>query len=252
LSFVDTHLHLEELDDPEAAVSEAVLAGVTRLVAMGSDLASSRTAVGFAERLPAVYAAAGHHAHNSTDPDLLAFGELLTHPRVVAVGEVGLDGSPDPEYPQIERQMGWFGSMCDLALEHRLPVCVHVRQSEEHVYRVLKARPGLTGVMHYFALGQEWAVRFLELGFYLSFAGLVTRATRDELREVARRCPADRLLLETDSPFGLPASRKRERQNRPAFLLDTAVVVAELRGITLDELGEIETRNATALFSRIR
>jgi TatD DNase family protein len=125
--------------------------------------------------------------------------------------------------------------MCDLALEHRLPVCVHVRQSEEHVYRVLKARPGLTGVMHYFALGQEWAVRFLELGFYLSFAGLVTRATRDELREVARRCPADRLLLETDSPFGLPASRKRERQNRPAFLLDTAVVVAELRGITLDE-----------------
>ena len=106
--------------------------------------------------------------------------------------------------------------------------------------------------MHYFALDQEWAERFLALGFHLSFAGLVTRATRGELREVARRCPADRLLLETDSPFGQPATRKRERQNRPAFLVDTARVVAELRGISLEELAEIETSNAIALFARIR
>jgi TatD DNase family protein len=252
MPFIDTHLHLEELDDPDAAVAEAVGAGVTRMIAMGTDLATSQRATGFAETFPAVYAAAGHHALNSTDPDLAAFRALLAEPRVVAVGEVGLDGSPDPEYPQLERQLGWFGSMCDLAIEFGLPVCVHVRESEEHVYRVLKARPGLTGVMHYFALGQDWAERFLQLGFHLSFAGLVTRATRAELREVARRCPNDRLLLETDSPFGQPASRKRERQNRPAFLVDTAAVVAELRGISLDELGEIETRNALSLFRRIR
>jgi len=252
LPFIDTHLHLEELDDPEGAVAEAVGASVTRLVAMGTDLATSQGAVDFAGRLPAVYAAAGHHAANERDPDLAAFRRLLAHPRVVAIGEVGIDGSPDPEYPQLERQLGWFGSMCDLALEFGLPVCVHVRESEEHVYRVLKARPGLTGVMHYFALGQEWAERFLALGLHLSFAGLVTRASRAELREVARRCPADRLLLETDSPFGLPAARKRERQNRPAFLVDTAAVVAELRGISLEELGEIETSNAIALFRRIR
>jgi TatD DNase family protein len=252
MPFVDTHLHLEELDDPDAAVAEAVEAGVIRLLAMGTDLETSLTALGFARVHGAVYAAAGHHALNSADPDLAAFRQLLAEPRIVAVGEVGLDGSPDPEYPPLERQLGWFGSMCDLALEFGLPVCVHVRQSEEHVYRVLKARPGLTGVMHYFALGQDWAERFLELGFHLSFAGLVTRATRSELREVARRCPADRLLLETDSPFGQPASRKREPQNRPAFLVDTAAVVAELRGLTLEELGEIETRNARSLFRRIR
>ena len=252
MPFVDTHLHLEELDDPEGAVAEAVVAGVTRMIAMGTDLATSRAAIGFAERLPAVYAAAGHHALNSTDPDLAAFRELLSRPRVVAVGEVGLDGGPDPGYPQLERQLGWFGSMCDLALEAGLPVCVHVRQSEELVYRALKARPGLTGVMHYFALDQGWAERFLALGFHLSFAGLVTRATRGELREVARRCPADRLLLETDSPFGQPAARKRERQNRPAFLVDTARVVAELRGTSLEQLAELETRNATALFARLR
>jgi TatD DNase family protein len=252
MPFVDTHLHLEELEDPDAAVAEAVGAGVTRMIAMGTDLATSLSALGFAGKHQAVYAAAGHHAANSTDPDLAAFRALLAEPRVVAVGEVGLDGSPDPEYPELDRQLGWFGSMCDLALEFALPVCVHVRQSEEQVYRVLRARPGLTGVMHYFALGQDWAERFLELGFHLSFAGLVTRATRAELREVARRCPADRLLLETDSPFGQPASRKRERQNRPAFLLDTAAVVAELRGISLEELGEIETRNARSLFGRIQ
>jgi len=142
--------------------------------------------------------------------------------------------------------------MCDLALEFGLPVSVHVRDAAELAHGALKARPGLTGVMHYFSLDQEWAERFLELGFHLSFAGLVTRATRAGLREVARACPPDRLLLETDSPFGQPAARKRERQNRPAYLVDTAKVVAELRNISLAELAEIELNNAISLFHRIR
>jgi TatD DNase family protein len=252
MPFVDTHLHLEEVVDPAAAVAEAVEAGVTRLLAVGTDLATSRGALALAGGHEAVFAAAGHHPGNSADPDLGAFRELLREPRVVAVGEVGLDGSPDPEYAPMERQLGWFGSLCDLALEQGLPVCVHVRESADLVHRVLRARPGLTGVMHYFALDWEWAERFLDLGFHLSFAGIVTRATRAELREVVRRCPADRLLLETDSPFGLPAARKRERQNRPAFLVDTARVVAEVRGISPAELAEIEWRNALSLFTRLR
>jgi TatD DNase family protein len=251
LPFVDTHLHLEELDDPEAAAAEARAAGVGKLVTMGTDLATSRAAVAMARRLDGVYAAAGHHAMNESDPDLGAFPELLADPRVVAVGEVGLDGTQAEGYAVMERQMGWFGALCDLALEFGLPVSVHVRESAELVYRVLKARPGLTGVMHYFALDEEWADRFLGLGFHLSFAGLVTRATRAELREVARRCPADRLLLETDSPFGQPASRRREPQNRPAFLVDTAAVVAEVRGISVEALAEIEWENAHALFARL-
>lgn len=251
MPFVDTHLHLEELDDPDAAVAEARAAGVTRLITMGTDLATSRGAVEMAGRLEGVFAAAGHHAQNEEDPDLAAFRALLADQRVVAVGEVGLDGSGGEGYAQMERQMAWFGGLCDLALEAGLPVSVHVRESADLVLRVLKARPGLTGVMHYFALDQAWAERFLDLGFHLSFAGLVTRATRDELREVARRCPADRLLLETDSPFGLPASRKRERQNRPAFLVDTAALVAEVRGIPVEELAEIEWENAHSLFTRL-
>ena len=251
-SLVDTHLHLEEVDDPDAAVEEAVAAGVTRLITVGTDLASSQGAIERATRHEAVFAAAGHHPANSGDPDLPAFRALLAHPRVVAVGEVGLDGSADQQYASMERQLGWFGSMCDLARETGLPVSVHVRDAADLAYRAIRARPGLTGVMHYFSLDAAWADRFLDLGFHLSFAGIVTRATRAGLREVARACPADRLLLETDSPFGQPAARKREPQNRPAFLVDSARVVAEVRGISLEKLAEIEFRNANALFHRIR
>ena len=251
-SLVDTHLHLEEVEDPDRAVAEAVAAGVTRLITVGTDLATSRDAVERASRLEPVFAAAGHHPANTADPDLKAFRGLLALDRVVAVGEIGLDGSADQEYAPMERQLGWFGSMCDLALEFGLPVSVHVRDAADLAYRALRARPGLTGVMHYFSLDQEWAERFLDLGFHLSFAGLVTRAMRAGLREVARACPADRLLLETDSPFGQPAARKREPQNRPAFLVDTAMVVAEVRGISLEQLAEIEFNNAISLFRGIR
>jgi TatD DNase family protein len=252
MRLVDTHLHLDELDDPATAVAEAEAAGVIRMIAVGADLESSGRAVALAERHDAVLAAAGHHAMNSSDPDLGSFRKLFQHPKVVAVGEVGLDGGGAAGYASMERQLGWFGTMCDLALEHGLPVSVHVRESEELVLRALRARPGLTGVMHYFSLDREWAERFLDLGFHLSFAGLVTRATRDELRRVAAVCPADRLLLETDSPFGIPAARRREAQNRPAFLVDTARVVAEVRGISVEELAEIEWQNAHSLFVRMR
>jgi TatD DNase family protein len=252
LRLVDTHLHLEELADPDAAVAEAVAAGVAGMITMGSDLASSRGAIALAERHDAVFAAAGHHAMNEADPDLDAFARLLDHPKVVAVGEVGLDGGGQPGYAQMERQLAWFGAMCDLARDRGLPVSVHVREAEDLVYRVLKARPGLTGVMHYFALDREWARRFLDLGFHLGFAGLVTRATRDELREVARECPAERLLLETDSPFGIPSTRKGEGENRPAFLVDTAGRVAEVRGVEIEALAELTTRNALSLFPKLR
>ena len=105
--------------------------------------------------------------------------------------------------------------------------------------------------MHYFALEWDWAERFLELDFFLSFAGLVTRPSRNALREVVKQCPAHRLLLETDSPYG-NAHKRMGVQNRPAYLIDTAELVAELRGVSLDELGAQETANALALFQRMR
>jgi TatD DNase family protein len=222
---------------------------VTDLIAMGVDAASSRRAVAMAESLSGVWAAVGHHPLNQSPPDIAALAELAQHPRVVAVGEVGLDHADEHRGPH-DAQEDWFHACCHLAAKTGLPVCVHTRDSTEAVYEALRAHPGLSGVMHYWVLDWEWARRFLDLGFYLSFSGVITRGSRQELREVARRLPADRLLLETDAPWGTPKGRSGAM--RPAWLLDTAQTVADARGLSLVELGELERANARALFGRLR
>ena len=246
---VDTHVHLDDLAEPEAQVAEAREAGVGDLIAMGVDGASSRLTVGMAESLPGVWAAVGHHPLNQSAPDLAALAELASHPRVVAIGEVGLDHADEHRGPH-DAQEHWFHGCCRLAERFGLPVCVHTRDSTEAVYEALRSHPGLTGVMHYWMLDWDWARRFLDLGFYISFSGVVTRGSREELRAVARAVPADRLLLETDAPWGTP--RGRQGPMRPAWMVDTAEVVASVRGIRLQELAELERANAGALFPRLR
>ena len=224
------------------------MAEVTRLVAVGVDLETSRRAVETAGLHREVWAGVGHHPTDTKGPDVAALHELALDARVVVIGEVGLDFKQGTA-PRSE-QRGWFRTMCSLAVEVDLPVSVHNRDASDAVEEVIHEFPGLRGVMHYFALGWDEAERFLDLGFYISFAGLVTRPSRHELREVARRCPADRLLLETDSPFG-NAQKRMGQANRPAFLIDTAEVIAELRGLSLPQLAELETANALALFTRM-
>ena len=231
-------------------MEQAAAAGVTRLVAMGVDLERSRTAVKLGHEDVRVWAGVGHHPTDAAEPELDLLRDLAADERVVAIGEVGLDfeqaGSP-PRDVQLTRLDRLFA----LAVETELPVSIHNRSAAEELEGAIKVHSGLRGVMHYFALEWDWAERFLDLGFYLSFAGLVTRPSRHALRDVVRRCPADRLLLETDSPYG-NAQKRMGVPNRPAYLLDTAELVAELRGLTLDELGELETANALALFKRMR
>jgi len=248
-SFVDTHIHLEEVPDWPAAVDEAVQAGVTGLIAMGTDLSTSRGAIAMAEQHPAVWAAVGHHPMNQAPPDLPALRELTRHPRVVAIGEVGLDHSTDEHVGPHEAQEAWFRTLIALALDTRMPVCVHIRDSAADVLRVLSEQPGLTGVIHYWSLSADCARRFLDLGFHISFAGTVTRSSKEQVREVARLVPADRLLLETDAPWGTP--RGRSGPMRPAWMIDTAQAVAEIRGLTLDQLAEIEKANVSSLFPRL-
>jgi TatD DNase family protein len=227
-----------------------VSAGVTRMVTMGVDRDRSQTAIALARKHPEVWAAVGHHPTEPVDLDIEAMRGLAGEPRVVAIGEVGLDfeqaGGP-PREVQIER----LDRLFSLAVDLDLPVSIHNRGAAPELAELIAGHPGLGGVMHYFALEWEWAERFLDLGFHLSFAGLVTRPSRHALREVARLCPSDRLLLETDSPYG-NAHKRMGVPNRPAYLIDTAELIAELRGITQEDLGNLECANALAVFSRMK
>jgi TatD DNase family protein len=229
-------------------VEAAISAGVTRLIAMGVDLQRSHRALALAHEYRPVFAGIGHHPTEASAPDIPGLRMLCADSRAVAIGEVGLDF--EEPGPSREVQTARLDELFALAVDIDLPVSIHNRGAGDELVEAIKRHPGLRGVMHYFALEWDWAERFLDLGFYLSFAGLVTRPSRVALREVVRLCPADRLLLETDSPYG-NAHKRMGVPNRPAFLLDTAALVAELRGIGLDELAEIERANAFALFQKM-
>jgi TatD DNase family protein len=220
------------------------------MVTMGVDAARSRTAVALANEHQEVWAGIGHHPTEESPPDVEDLRRLAADPRVVAIGEVGLDFEQDGS-PHRSVQVSRLHELCGLAVELDLPVSIHNRGAAAEIAAIIAAHPGLRGVMHYFALEWDWAQRFLELGFYLSFAGLVTRPSRHALRDVVRHCPAHRLLLETDSPYG-NAHKRMGVPNRPAYLLDTAELVAELRGIQLEELAGMEKANALALFRRMK
>ena len=230
-------------------VEAAVDAGVTRMITMGVDLVRNRRSLALARQHPEVFAGIGHYPAEGQAPDIAALRRLASDERVVAIGEVGLDFE-DSNAPAREVQVGRLDDLFALAVELDLPVSIHNRGAAAEVAGAIAAHPGLRGAMHYFALDWDWAERFLELGFHLSFAGLVTRPSRHALREVVKRCPADRLLLETDSPYG-QAHKRMGVPNRPAYLLDTATLVAEIRGIGMAELAEIERANAFALFRKM-
>jgi TatD DNase family protein len=248
LGLVDTHIHLEQVEEPDLALAEALRAGVSDLVTMGVDAETSAQAVEWARVKPGLWAAVGHHPLNQSGPDLELLRRLAADPRVVAIGEVGLDHVDEHRGPHAAQER-WFEGCCALAVELGLPVCVHTRGCEAEVYEAVRRHRGLRGVMHYWALGWDWAERFLDLGFWISFSGIVTRASRDDLRRVAARVPDDRLLVETDAPWGTP--RGRTAPMRPAWMVDTARVVAEARGLNLGELAALERENARRLFPRL-
>jgi TatD DNase family protein len=230
-------------------VRAAANAGVTRMVTMGVDLIRSRAAVALAREHREVWAAVGHHPTEHEPHDIEGLRGLAREQRVVAVGEVGLDfeekGAPPPSV-----QLSRFDELCSLALELDLPVSIHNRGAAAEILEIIAAHPGLRGVMHYWSLEWDWAKRFLDVGFFLGFAGLVTRPSRQALREVVQECPSDRLLLETDSPYG-NAHKRMGVPNRPAYLLDTAELVAELRRMSIEDLAKLERANALALFTRM-
>jgi TatD DNase family protein len=254
LQLVDTHAHMQEpvlCDDLESVLGRARAAGVVQVVAIGVTADDSQTVTAIAERYPGVYAAVGvqpNHVAEADGGDWERIVEFAERPRVVAIGETGLDRYWD--YSPFSLQQGWFDRHLALAHERGLPVVIHCRDCEHDIVEQL-AHQGrsIRGVLHSFTGTWDDAQAFLELGLHISFAGMVTFSNKklDALRGVAARVPIDRLLVETDSPY-LSPHPFRGQSNEPARVVLTARRIAEARGISAEEFAQGTTANARRLF----
>ena len=250
---IDSHTHLSLCEEPDAELVErAVAAGVVKMLTVGTTGASCRAALAAAEAFPQVYAAIGRHpneAHGFDDADLAELEALAAHPRCVAIGETGLDffvrdGPPTASRDDQERA---FSAQIGLARETDKPLTIHTRAADEDTLAQLAEEAGgLSVVIHCFSMPEKLQ-ECLDRGYMISFAGNVTYKSAADLAEAARRVPEERLLIETDAPYLTPQAVRKHR-NQPAFVAHTAAFIAELRGVSVAELGATVERNAERLF----
>jgi TatD DNase family protein len=250
---VDSHAHIDTPRfnaDREAVIRAAYEGGITRIVDPGCDLPSSQHALQLAKEHPAmVFAGVGTHPHDATtysDEVGQHYREMAREPEVVAIGEFGLDYFRMLSPRDVQRAV--FCAHLDLARACNLPCIIHVRDSHDDVIELLRAHgKGLRGVFHCFSGTVAQAEECLEFeGFLLSFAGPLTRSG-NELPQVAKMAPLDRILVETDSPYLVPQPIRAKR-NEPLFVQYTARKLAEIRGMTFEEIAEVTTANAIRLF----
>lgn len=251
---VDTHAHLTDknFSDLQPFLTQAQEAGVGKIIAIATTLEDSRQCLELVARHDELKAAVGIHPNNccqAKDGDWEEIVSLCQHGDVVALGETGLDKYWD-DCPW-ELQVDYFKRHLQLSRETALPVVVHTRECAEETLEILTEEAGLgpiRGVMHSFTGPQSVADGCLELGMYISFAGMVTFKNAKEIQEIAKQIPSDRILVETDSPYLTPAPHRGKRPNHPALVAHTLEFLAELRGISKSELAEQTTANAFQLF----
>ncbi len=256
--YIDSHAHLEgrEFDpDREAVIQRAIEAGVEIIVCVGDgEVAADSHAAAFriAEQYPFIYTTVGVHPHEARllDDNLYAkLMDLSQHPKVIAWGEIGLDYHYDNSPRDVQREA--FRKQLRMARERGLPVSIHTREAEADTLAILGDEwkgSGLGGVIHCFTGTRAFAEAAVELGFYISFSGVITFKKVEALRETARSIPVDRILIETDSPFLAPIPY-RGRRNEPAYVIETARVIGDLRGIESGELGRQTSENFKRLFA---
>jgi TatD DNase family protein len=237
---IDTHAHLDALDDPRSALERARAAGVERIVAIGSGVDSTRKTLVLARDEPGIAVAAGIHPHQAADGEPL---DRLLDENVVAVGEIGLDFYRD--YAPRDDQRRVFEHQLRLAEEHGRPVIIHSRAADDETAAALEGFGG-TVVLHCFSSPGLLPVA-LDRGYYVSFAGNVTYPKAPELREAARAVPVDRILAETDCPYLAPQP-VRGKRNEPAYVVHTVASLAETRGEDPEALARQIDQNATAAF----
>jgi TatD DNase family protein len=254
---IDTHCHLdfpELAADIDGVIARAKAAGVTRMITISTRVTKTNTYRELAAAHDEVFFTVGTHPHYA-DQELDVTAEQLVrlsnHPKCVGIGEAGLDYHYDKS-PRDAQAQG-LRTHIAAARETQLPLVIHARAADEDMARILEeehAKGAFAAVLHCFSSGPELARRGLALGFYLSMSGILTFKASEELREIARAAPLDRLLVETDAPYLAPAPHRGKR-NEPAFTRHTAEVLADVKGVFLEELAAATSRNAERLFTRL-
>ena len=249
--WTDVHTHLNMLDIPaELAVEEAQQAGVTQIITIGTEPDDWPLVMGFSKKFSQVKGALGVHPHSAklySDEIEKQLKKDLDEKNIIACGEIGLDYHY--EYSEREKQNEAFYRQMVLAKEKKLPVEIHTRSAEEDTIKMLKQFSGaVRGLLHCFSGTWNLARAALDLGFNISFSGIITFKKAEELREVCRKVPLDRLHLETDAPYLAPVPN-RGKQNKPAWVVHTAQVVADLHKVSLKDLSQKTQSNYNDLFS---
>lgn len=259
MTFIDTHAHLDSeqfAGDVDQVVARARKAGVTGIINIAIDPTHIGPVLALAEKYEGCWAVVGIHPHASgrwrdkLDEGLAQVEEALAHERVVAVGEMGLDFYRDYVPHHIQEEV--FRAQLRLAARMDMPIVIHNRQADERLLAIVDEERAAgqgpeTGVIHCFSGGPDFALECVRRGFYLGFGGVLTYPAAEGVREAAAAVPLDRILLETDAPYLAPQSRRGKR-NEPAFMVETAQVLARVRGLSLEEVADRTTANARRLF----
>lgn len=251
--FIDSHAHIQLSQfnrDRDAVLKRASEAAVSNILVIGFDMETSLGAVALAEEHSHIYATVGMHPHDAKDltSDILkTFRELAEHPKVIALGEMGLDYYRNLSPRPVQKEA--FEQQLDLAEEMRMPIVIHNRDAYMDILPILEARQGrIRGVLHCFTGDVELMQRSLAIGFYIGIGGIVTYPNAKDVQAVAREVPGDRLLIETDCPWLTPQFRRGKR-NEPANVCAVAEKIAELRDTSIETIGKTTTKNFQKLFA---
>jgi TatD DNase family protein len=254
---VDSHCHLDFpdfADEVDAVVARAEAAGIGRIVTISTRVKRHDEILSISERFPSVYCSVGthpHYAHEELDVTRADLVERTRHPKVVAIGEAGLDYFYDRS-PRDAQARG-FRTHIAAARDTGLPLVIHSRDADQDMADILTEEMGkgvFAAVLHCFTGTRALALTGISLGLYVSFTGILTFKKSDELRAIAAELPADRILVETDAPYLAPG-RYRGKRNEPAYVVETARVLADVKGVTLDEITRQTTENFFRLFAKV-
>ncbi|HEY5090968.1 MAG TPA: TatD family hydrolase [Polyangia bacterium] len=254
---IDSHCHLDFPDfaaELDAVVARARVAGIARLVTICTRVRKFPQVLAVAEKFPEIFCSVGthpHNAHEELDIDAKALIALTKNPKVVAIGEAGLDYHYDKS-PRDAQAQG-FRQHIAAARETGLPLVIHSREADADMARILEEETGkgaFPAVLHCYTGGRDLAFRAIELGLYIGFTGILTFKNGQDLRDLAKDLPAERILVETDAPYLAPLPYRGKR-NEPAFVVETAKVLAATRGVSADEIARQTTDNFFRLFSKV-